>query len=93
VSQRTPLCADCGCELQCIEFGCAKKPLPDSVPRTTWEEMSRCYLEQFDRAERLQRELNAKQAVLDRVMLEYCPGEMTEEQMTNWKKHQRPVHD
>ena len=31
------------------------------------------------------------QAKLDRLMLEYCPDEMTPGQMENWGKHQRPV--
>ena len=30
-------------------------------------------------------------AKLDRLMIEYCPDEMTPEQMENWGKHQRPV--
>lgn len=32
---------------------------------------------------------DSKQAVIDRLMLEYCPSEMTEEQLENWAKHQR----
>lgn len=31
------------------------------------------------------------QAKIDRLMLEYCPGEMTEEQKAEWAKHQKPV--
>ena len=31
------------------------------------------------------------QFLLDSIMLEYCPNEMTEEQMENWKKAQRAV--
>lgn len=33
----------------------------------------------------------ALQAQIDRLMLEYCPSEMTPEQIENWKRHQRPV--
>lgn len=33
----------------------------------------------------------ALQAHLDRVMLEHCPEEMTEEQKDNWKRNQRPA--
>lgn len=36
-------------------------------------------------------ELEAKQAEIDRLMLEYCPDEMTPEQFENWARHQKPV--
>lgn len=64
-----------------------------TVPASTWEESNRCYLAQFDRAEALLKALNAKQAELDRVMLEYCPDEMSAEQKANWAKHQRAAAD
>jgi len=32
---------------------------------------------------------NAQQAEIDRLMLEFCPSEMTAEQMETWKKHQK----
>jgi len=35
----------------------------------------------------------AKQAQIDRLMLEYCPDEMTPEQMEEWSKHQVPAID
>lgn len=35
----------------------------------------------------------AKQAIIDRLMLEYCPDEMSEEQFEEWARHQRPVED
>jgi len=35
--------------------------------------------------------LDAKQAQIDALILEYCPDEMTEEQIEEWRKHQRPV--
>lgn len=28
---------------------------------------------------------------IDELMLEYCPEDMTEEQLDNWSKHQVPV--
>lgn len=31
------------------------------------------------------------QSKIDELMLEYCPDEMTEEQLNNWKKHQKIV--
>jgi len=33
-------------------------------------------------------QLASKQATIDMLMLEYCPDEMTEEQVEEWKKHQ-----
>lgn len=39
------------------------------------------------------RELDAKQAKIDELMLEYCPDEMTEKQLVEWAKHQRVVYD
>lgn len=33
----------------------------------------------------------ARQAQIDRLMLEYCPDEMTPEQIAEWSKHQRPA--
>ena len=32
--------------------------------------------------------LAAKQAKIDELMLEYCPNEMTPEQIKNWEAHQ-----
>lgn len=34
---------------------------------------------------------NLQQAKIDRLMLEYCPDEMTKEQLLKWAKHQRVV--
>jgi len=36
-------------------------------------------------------EREAAQAKIDALMLEYCPDEMTPEQLENWGKHQRRV--
>ncbi len=38
-----------------------------------------------------QAEINAKQAEIDRLMLEFCPDEMTEEQKAEWAARQRPA--
>lgn len=35
--------------------------------------------------------LNAKQAKIDALMMEFCPGEMSAEQRAEWAKNQRPV--
>jgi len=40
--------------------------------------------------ERLRRDLDAKDAQIDRLMWEYCPREMSMEQVDNWMKHQEP---
>ena len=37
------------------------------------------------------KECGAKQAQIDRLMLEYCPNEMTPEQMQEWGNNQRPA--
>lgn len=39
----------------------------------------------------LEKECEAKQAQIDSLMLEYCPADMSREQMENWEKHQRVV--
>lgn len=41
--------------------------------------------------ERVTKELNAKQAVIDSLMLEFCPNEMTSEQLAEWARSQRPA--
>ena len=42
-------------------------------------------------AEALSRELQARQAKIDQLMLEFCPSEMTPEQKSNWARHQRTM--
>lgn len=36
------------------------------------------------------KEKGALQAKIDQLMLEFCPEEMTQEQIENWEKHQKP---
>lgn len=36
---------------------------------------------------------DCQQAKIDRLMLEWCPDEMTAEQLANWAAHQRPISD
>lgn len=43
--------------------------------------------------EELREQLAAAQAKIDSLMLEYCPDEMTPEQIENWGKHQKAVSD
>ena len=45
------------------------------------------------RADRAEADAAAKQARIDELMLEYCPDEMTPEQIENWKRHQVPAID
>ena len=47
------------------------------------------FIDMKERAERAEAELAAKQAHIDRLMLEYCPDEMTATQMAEWASHQR----
>lgn len=47
------------------------------------------YLAQKERADRLQRERDGAQAQLDALMLEFCPDEMTEEQVKRWAAAQQ----
>ena len=35
-------------------------------------------------------EVNYKQSVIDRLMLEFCPQDMTRSQVAEWMKHQVP---
>jgi hypothetical protein len=41
----------------------------------------------------LEGQLAHKQWQIDILMLEYCPGEMTQDQIDNWAKHQIPATD
>lgn len=34
-----------------------------------------------------------QQAIIDEIMLEYCPDEMTPQQIEEWGRNQRPVDD
>jgi len=51
----------------------------------------------FDRQqEQLDRnadKIDSKQAQIDRLMMEYCPEEMTSEQTAEWTRHQQPVKE
>lgn len=41
--------------------------------------------------EDLKKQVASKQAEIDGLMLEYCPGDMTTEQIEEWCRHQHPV--
>lgn len=38
------------------------------------------------------KELESRQAKIDALMLEFCPGEMSVPQLSNWSHHQRPAY-
>lgn len=62
-----------------------------------WQEVHAAALERIERlkayAEAQDVALAEAQAKIDRLMLEYCPDEMTCEQMATWAAHQRPVEN
>ena len=62
----------------------AIRALPDPCDLTEAREM-------VHRLADLEKQLASKQAKIDTLMEEYCPDEMTEEQMANWAAHQRPA--
>jgi len=43
----------------------------------------------IEEVRRLERELAAKQARIDELMQEYCPEEMTPDQLDTWARHQQ----
>lgn len=45
-----------------------------------------------DEVAKLKLEIADKQARINELMLEYCPGEMSQEQLDNWTKHQVPAN-
>lgn len=45
------------------------------------------------RIKELEMTIEAMQAKIDSLMLEYCPEEMTEGQMANWAEHQKLVKE
>lgn len=66
---------------------CSKhKPKPFRTKQELWDEIE-TLTEQLQQAKVREAGLQAK---IDALMLEYCTDEMTEEQITNWGKHQKP---
>ena len=41
----------------------------------------------------LRQQLGAKQAQIDALMLEFCPDEMTQDQLDEWARNQRKVSE
>ena len=44
-----------------------------------------------ERIDELEAEVASLQAQIDRLMLEHCPGEMTQEQLDLWAASQKPA--
>lgn len=58
-------------------------------PLVLWEDVAD-RIEWLEKGNAAWRQLfNERQAKIDELMLEYCPEEMTKEQLENWAKHQR----
>ena len=63
---------------------------------TTRRELEEARTEIANRAhteEQYRRQLAEKQAEIDRLMLEFCPEKMTQEQKETWASHQKPAAD
>lgn len=56
--------------------------------REQLKDCSAAFDKQQKQLDRNAEQLASKQATIDMLMLEYCPDEMTEEQVEEWKKHQ-----
>jgi hypothetical protein len=61
-------------------------PVSATGPITDWKGL---YDGMSTLCEQQQRRASAAEARVDALMLEYCPDEMTPEQVENWKRHQR----
>ena len=62
-------------------------PRADDLTQSAWHD--RLTIEEVLNVVReLERDLAAKQAEIDRLMMEHCPEEMTAEQRAAWAKHQ-----
>lgn len=89
-----------------LEFGAVSLPIGHDSRITavqafsTREELSEAWSQcEFDSiggpvvwAADARRAIAAKQAEIDRLMLEHCPGEMTPEQVAEWGRHQQTYH-
>lgn len=73
------------------------KPMVDHPgnPTDMVDQIADCLVEDhialMNENDELRRALGAKQAEIDRLMLEYCPSEMTPEQIAEWGANQKPI--
>ena len=56
-----------------------------------WSSATQC--EAMAEIEYLRQQLASARAKIDALMLEYCPNEMTKEQLDEWARNQRPVEE
>ncbi len=79
------------------DVGIAIEKLADALDPQRSKPFTGDILDLLEWAERdvleLRQQLAAKQAEVDALMLEYCPSEMSQEQLDNWAAHQRPVEE
>lgn len=64
----------------------------EDVPEALYQDLcdqALIAIERESQIAELERENAARQAQIDRLMLEFCPAEMSEEQTTEWKRNQR----
>jgi hypothetical protein len=61
--------------------------------REQLKDCSAAFDKQQEMLDRNAEQLANKQARIDALMFEYCPIEMSLEQIMEWKKHQRPVQE
>jgi short-subunit dehydrogenase involved in D-alanine esterification of teichoic acids len=61
------------------------------VPEDEREEIAKFIAEAPAKINELENKNAGLQAKIDLLMLEYCPDEMTDEQLENYEKHQVPV--
>lgn len=66
---------------------------PGYCPGNIHELRKQCYEAGFEQGRLARQEdIDAKQAEIDQLMLEYCPDEMTQEQINEWAEHQAAVN-
>lgn len=61
------------------------------APHQREREAARLLRDALEGLQGLARYAQHQQARIDALMLEYCPDEMTPEQIAEWERHQRPV--
>lgn len=52
---------------------------------------TRAEVAMWEEIERLRAQVDARQAKVDALMLEFCPDEMTDDQLDHWARHQQPA--
>ena len=60
--------------------------VPHNIPESE-HDMAGCRI--GGRLDWVDAKLKKQQAIIDALMLEHCPDEMTPEQMANWERHQK----